>query len=131
MNTIGLKLKKLRKLFGITQEELSKNVDVDRSIISQVEIGKFNLTSENIKKIARYYHIPYDYFFEDDFNLIVENGKVVGGHYIQNNDSLVKENEHLREKLEMYQEKLAIKEEKIAMLEEKLESLGVKRKASG
>jgi len=73
MNIIGLKLKHLRKLLALTQEQFGQFVDIDRSIISQVEIGKFNLTGENIKKIASKYHIPYDFFFEETFELSILN----------------------------------------------------------
>jgi putative transcriptional regulator len=65
----ALKIKELRKFLSLTQEQLGENIGASRSIISQIEIGKFKPTLEMISEIARLYSINPSYFFKENFPL--------------------------------------------------------------
>lgn len=68
----ALKIKELRKFLSLTQEQLGENIGASRSIISQIEIGKFKPTLEMIYEIARLYSINPSFFFKENFPLSIE-----------------------------------------------------------
>ena len=49
---IGLRIMALRKLAGLTQEQLSERAGLQRSHISKIEAGKYAVTFETIQSIA-------------------------------------------------------------------------------
>ena len=49
---IGLRIMALRKLAGLTQEQLSERAGLQRSHISKIEAGKYAVTFETIQAIA-------------------------------------------------------------------------------
>ena len=49
---IGLRIMALRKLAGLTQEQLSERAGLQRSHISKIEAGKYAVTLETIQAIA-------------------------------------------------------------------------------
>lgn len=51
-NRIGLRIMALRKLAGLTQEQLSERAGLQRSHISKIEAGKYAVTLETIQAIA-------------------------------------------------------------------------------
>ena len=53
----ALKIKELRKHLKLTQKKFAEDLGVSRSIISQIEIAKFNPTLEMIEGVARIYCI--------------------------------------------------------------------------
>lgn len=53
----GKNLKKFRRLRGLSQEELSLNLDLDGSYIGKVENAKLNITIDKIISIANYLEI--------------------------------------------------------------------------
>lgn len=48
----GRRLREVRKLKGVSQEELALRSDLDRSYVGQVERGERNLTLVNIHRLA-------------------------------------------------------------------------------
>jgi transcriptional regulator with XRE-family HTH domain len=67
----ALKYKEIRKIFSLSQAELASISGTSRSVISQIEIGKFNPTLENIAAIHNNLQIPYSFFFDKNVNLNV------------------------------------------------------------
>ncbi len=65
----SLKIKELRKHLRLTQDQFAADLSVSRSIISQIEIGKFKPTLELLNDIARIYNIDANYFFNENFAL--------------------------------------------------------------
>lgn len=63
--TFGLKIQKLRKERGISQEKFSLLIDMDRTYYASVEAGKRNISIVNIKKIADGFDISLAKLFED------------------------------------------------------------------
>lgn len=49
---IGLRIMALRKLAGLTQEQLSERAGLQRSHISKIEAGKYAVTFETVQAIA-------------------------------------------------------------------------------
>ena len=61
----GLKIQKLRKERGLSQEKFALLIDMDRTYYASVEAGKRNISIINIKKIADGFNISLDKLFED------------------------------------------------------------------
>ena len=49
----GKKIKDLRKIKGMSQEELAFEADLDRTYINSIENGKRNVSLVNIEKLAK------------------------------------------------------------------------------
>ena len=49
---IGLRIMSLRKLAGLTQEQLSERAGLQRSHIAKIERGKYAVTFETVQAIA-------------------------------------------------------------------------------
>jgi transcriptional regulator with XRE-family HTH domain len=58
---LGDRLRQLRELAGLSQNELAKRANIPRPIISRVESGvQYNLTLENARRIARVLGVTLD-----------------------------------------------------------------------
>ena len=61
--TLGQRLRQLREVAGLSQNELAKRANVHRPIISDVESGKQkSMTLENARRIARALGVTLDLF---------------------------------------------------------------------
>lgn len=49
----GLKVQQLRKETGMSQEKFALSIDMDRTYLASVEVGKRNISLCNIEKIAK------------------------------------------------------------------------------
>ena len=56
----GMKLRKIRKAKGVTQEKLAESAGIDFSYLNRIESGKRNPTLKIIAKIARVLGIRLD-----------------------------------------------------------------------
>lgn len=56
-----LQLKKLRKRDGITQTKLSEYMGITQATLSGWENEKFEIDTESLKKLARYFNVSVDY----------------------------------------------------------------------
>ncbi|KKB41550.1 helix-turn-helix domain-containing protein [Bacillus thermotolerans] len=65
-NTIGLKMKELRKGKKLTLKTLAERTGLSISFLSQVERGKSSVTLESLKKIADALDTNPSFFFSDD-----------------------------------------------------------------
>jgi transcriptional regulator with XRE-family HTH domain len=61
---VGLRIWELRNQKGLTQKELLLKARLDRSYLSSIENGKYNLNIANIDKIAVALDISLAEFFE-------------------------------------------------------------------
>ena len=62
METMGERIKRLRQLKGITQEELAKIIGLQRAAIAKYEIGIVeNMKQTTIKKMADYFGVKPSY----------------------------------------------------------------------
>ncbi len=63
-NWIGQRIKELRKQTGLSQEEFAMKINMDRSYFASVEIGKRNISINNLEKIIKGFDISFEEFFK-------------------------------------------------------------------
>ena len=51
---LGERIKELRKKTGLSQEKFALKIDMDRTYFATVELGKRNISLQNIEKIRRH-----------------------------------------------------------------------------
>lgn len=61
IETIGQRIKRLRKETGETQAELGMAINISQNSISKIESGEVALTLDNLIRIAEHYHVSTDY----------------------------------------------------------------------
>ena len=70
-NILGLKIKQLRSDYSIkigkkfTQKGLSEELGITRSYLGDIESGRTKPNMELLKKIADFFNVDTDYFFND------------------------------------------------------------------
>lgn len=69
----GEKLQKMRKLNGMSQEQLAEKLNVSRQAISKWEIGSLP-DVENIIKISKYFNCSLDYLMNNDVDFEENHG---------------------------------------------------------
>ena len=57
------RIKELRKVRGVTQEDLAYTVGVTRQTIISLENGKYNASLQLAYKIARYFNVTIEEIF--------------------------------------------------------------------
>ena len=57
----GERLRELRNEEGISLAAMSKKVEIPQSSLSRWENGKADITSFNLIKLAKYFHVSTDY----------------------------------------------------------------------
>lgn len=79
-DSIGAKLKALRKQKRMTQQALADALEVKRATISNYEIGRRSPHLSELRRIAEYFGVGLDYFgvaqADDVLDLIVRAKKV-------------------------------------------------------
>lgn len=58
-------LKKLRTERGLTQEQVARECEVQRTTITMIELGENKPSVELAKKLGEIFNIPWYDFFED------------------------------------------------------------------
>ena len=61
MDTIGGRIKLLRKKAGLTQEQLAKKLQIAKSTLGMYEIDKNEPNSEMLNKLADFFGVNVDY----------------------------------------------------------------------
>lgn len=64
METFGQKIKYLRKVKNITQEQLAKDLFIDKSTIAKYETDKIEPSMTMLKKFAQYFDVSSDYLLD-------------------------------------------------------------------
>jgi len=62
----GLRVRQLRKVKNLSQEELSFKTDLHRTYIGMIERAEKNITLLNIEKIAKALNVEIKELFDDD-----------------------------------------------------------------
>jgi len=70
LQLLGNRVRDFRKAMGLTQEKLAELAGISPTYVSNIEIGKYNVTVCVIKRISASLHVPAAQLF--DFN----SGKV-------------------------------------------------------
>jgi len=71
---IGERLRRARLRLGLTQEEVAQSMGMSRPTVSQIEAGKRPVSSLEISRFARLYHVPVHILLQE-----AEEGEVVAG----------------------------------------------------
>lgn len=127
MKTPGEILKEIRNEYGISQKECSSN-DIDRSLISHLESGKFTMSEEVAKKIANNINIAFVkrkimkkidplIFFEEKYRVLLKASERVNhlNEYMLRNN--IREFDTEMTMLEEIMEEYYLPEIKLRMLE--------------
>ncbi|MEE1065918.1 MAG: helix-turn-helix transcriptional regulator [Acutalibacteraceae bacterium] len=67
------KLKKLRKDFCMTQDEVAELLDMSRTSFSKYENGAANPPLRVLRKLAAIYNVPIDFLIQDEQNMLILN----------------------------------------------------------
>jgi len=63
-SNIGQRIRELRLIKGISQEQLALRADLDRTYMTSVENGKRNISIQNIEKIIKALETNFEDFFK-------------------------------------------------------------------
>lgn len=63
---IGTRVKYFRKKFGYSQEKLARKTAIERTTISKIESGKFNVTINTLQQLCDGIGITLKDFFAED-----------------------------------------------------------------
>ena len=67
MNKIGIKVKEIRKAYGLTQDQFAKSLGYsDKSVISHIEKGDADMTYEKIQLLLKTYNLDANELFDKD-----------------------------------------------------------------
>ena len=61
---LGERIKELREKTGLSQEKFALKIDMDRTYFATVELGKRNISLQNIEKIAKGLNITISELFD-------------------------------------------------------------------
>ncbi|MCF2489705.1 helix-turn-helix transcriptional regulator [Dyadobacter sp. CY347] len=64
LKKLGLRIKELRKMKNITQEELAHAIDKDQQSIQRLETGKINPSFLYLQQIAKGLNVPLSEIFD-------------------------------------------------------------------
>ena len=62
---LGLKIKELRKLKGLSQEKLANLAEIDRTYLPTIEKGERNVSIEVIEKLAKALDVKIKDLFDE------------------------------------------------------------------
>ena len=110
--TVGNKLKKLRKLKGFSQEQVSDYLSISQSAYARMESGESHSWANHIEKICEIYEIEIEDLFKKD-KVVINNNQQGGVGYAETINQL-------SEKLvEQYEERIKELKEIITELKNK------------
>ena len=61
---VGMRIKQLRDIEHVSQEQFAHRIGMDRSYLASIEVGTRNLTLTNLNKIANGFDMSLSEFFE-------------------------------------------------------------------
>lgn len=68
---LGIKVKSIRKQYGLSQEELGKILQKSHAAISDIERGKTELSLRDLYLLAEYLHISISHLIESPYNVSI------------------------------------------------------------
>ncbi len=80
MTTFGNRLKTVRKILGLSQEDLADKLNLTRSSISKCEKDKSFVSEQTLKILAQQYKVNLNYLLAEIGDPIISN---------QNNDEFI------------------------------------------
>lgn len=83
IHNFGKNLARLRKEKGITQEELAKNIGLQKAAISKMELGTSYPTFSNLDKIAEFFNATPNQLFGTQTQIELENSVYKTDEYVE------------------------------------------------
>lgn len=84
----GERIRQLRKQEKYTQIQLADELNIDRSVLSRIEVGKYTCSVELLAQISGFFDIPLDY-------LVFGNART--GDTVQLKESITELIQHLEQ----------------------------------
>lgn len=63
--TLDKKLTRLRKREGLSQAEVSEELDVSRQAVTKWETGQSRPSTENLQSLSKLYNVPLEYLLDE------------------------------------------------------------------
>ena len=63
--TLDKKLARLRKKAGLSQAEVSEELDVSRQAVTKWETGQSRPSTENLQSLSKLYNVPLEYLLDE------------------------------------------------------------------
>jgi transcriptional regulator with XRE-family HTH domain len=127
---IGHKIKKIRELKSLTQEEMASRLNMSQSNYSKLERDEMEFNMSRLEDISKILQIDLNELinFDEHTLFVIQNNKAVNGiqgtvtnHYNQSiND---RERQLYEDKIQLLEEKIRYQQEKILFLENQLKTL--------
>lgn len=64
--TLDKKLTRLRKREGLSQAEVSEELDVSRQAVTKWETGQSRPSTENLQSLSKLYNVPLEYLLDEN-----------------------------------------------------------------
>lgn len=77
------KLKSLRKEYHMTQEQIAKQLNLNRSTISGYETKDREPSYQTLAEIANFFHVSIDYLLDEDV-IIIDNSRTLSSSDLEN-----------------------------------------------
>lgn len=78
---IGKRLRTIRMERHFTQEDIEKETGIDRTTISSFELGKRNMSIENLILLANFYEVSADYILCLNDRRFIDTTELNSGDY--------------------------------------------------
>lgn len=112
MDTIGVRIKKLRESRNWTQEFMASQLKISQNSYSRIESENVKLSTERLKEIAKILEVPAEYLLNTEapiYNFHNENATIKYAGHIENiyedqKEFLQKSIQILEEQLKHYQQ---------------------------
>lgn len=63
---LGVKLREAREYLGLKQDQVARHIDLPRTAVSEIENGHRGVSAIELKKLARLYQRPVNWFTGDE-----------------------------------------------------------------
>ena len=64
--TLDKKLARLRKKAGLSQADVSEELDVSRQAVTKWETGQSRPSTENLQSLSKLYNVPLEYLLDEE-----------------------------------------------------------------
>jgi transcriptional regulator with XRE-family HTH domain len=81
LETLSQRLREAREYLGLSQEFVADQLGIPRAAVSAIETAKRKVSSLELKKLAKLYRRPYDYFLGTDGDVSDAEESVVAALY--------------------------------------------------
>ena len=66
MANINGRLRKAREKLGVSQEYVARAIGIGRSAVAQIELGKRKVSTDELSRFCRLYHLSADYLIGEE-----------------------------------------------------------------